>query len=196
MKKGRLFIFSGPSGVGKSTILHEIFAANPNLYFSVSATTRDPRPGETDGKDYHFTDVDHFRKLIEEDELLEYAEFVGNYYGTPREYVDAELAKGRDVILDIEINGAIQVRTKRPDAVSIYIAPPSWDDLENRLVGRGTDSETKVRERLARAREEFSIAHTYDYFVINRSLETAVNEVKAIMLAEHCRPDERMDLLK
>ncbi len=196
MKKGRLFIFSGPSGVGKSTILHRIFEDDPTLYFSVSATTRSPRPGEVDGKDYHFTDVEHFHKLIEEDNLLEYAEFVGNYYGTPREYVDAELAKGRDVILDIEINGAIQVRTKRPDAISIYIAPPSWDDLKTRLVGRGTDSEVKVRERLARAREEFSIAHTYDYFVINRSIETAVNEVKSIMLAEHCKPDERMDLLK
>lgn len=196
MAKGKTFIISGPSGVGKSTILARVMDGRDDLYFSISATTRAPRPGEIDGVHYHFIDVDRFHKLIEEEMFLEYAEFVGNYYGTPKRFVDEAMEKGQDVILDIEVQGAIQVTTKRPDVVSIYIAPPSWEDLEKRLVGRGTDSDDKIKKRLERARTEFQIANTYDYFVINTTVEQAVKEIEAIMLAEHCKPAERMDILK
>ena len=141
MRRGKTFIISGPSGVGKSTVLHALMESRKNLYFSVSATTRDPRPGEIDGVHYHFLDVDTFRERIARDEFLEYAEYVGNFYGTPKKFVDAAMNQGQDVILDIEIQGAIQVCSKRPDTVRIFIAPPSWSKLERRLTERGTDSE-------------------------------------------------------
>ena len=126
MRKGKSFIVSGPSGVGKSTVLGVLLQKRPDLYFSVSATTRSPRPGEIDGVHYHFMDVDSFRQRIADDEFLEYAEFVGNFYGTPKKYVDEAMDQGRDVLLDIEVQGAIQVTSKRPDVVRIFIAPPSW----------------------------------------------------------------------
>lgn len=195
MTKGKCFIISGPSGVGKSTVLHALMEKRKNVYFSVSATTRDPRPGEEDGVHYHFLDVDTFRQWIANDEFLEYAEFVGNFYGTPRRFVDEAMERGEDVILDIEVQGAIQVTSKRPDAVSIFIAPPSWAELERRLTDRGTDSPDKIQKRLLRAKVEFQTAHTYDYFVINNTVEEAVEELNAIMTAEHCKPKERMEIL-
>ena len=195
MTKGKCFIISGPSGVGKSTVLHALMEKRKNVYFSVSATTRDPRPGEEDGVHYHFLDVDTFRQWIANDEFLEYAEFVGNFYGTPRRFVDEAMERGEDVILDIEVQGAIQVTSKRPDAVRIFIAPPSWAELERRLTDRGTDSPYKIQKRLLRAKVEFQTAHTYDYFVINNTVEEAVEELNAIMTAEHCKPKERMEIL-
>ena len=192
MSRGKLFIVSGPSGVGKSTVLRTLFAQNMNLYFSVSATTRNPRPGEEDGVHYHFLTMDTFREWIAKGEFLEYAEFVGNAYGTPRKYVDEALDAGKDVILDIEVQGAEQVCTKRPETVTIFIAPPSWDELERRLTDRGTDTAEKIQKRLQRAKEEVLEAHNYNYFVINDTVENAVRELSAIMTAEHCRPDERM----
>ena len=195
MTKGKCFIISGPSGVGKSTVLHALMEKRKNVYFSVSATTRDPRPGEEDGVHYHFLDVDTFRQWIANDEFLEYAEFVGNFYGTPRRFVDEAMERGDDVILDIEVQGAIQVTSKRPDAVRIFIAPPSWAELERRLTDRGTDSPDKIQKRLLRAKVEFQTAHTYDYFVINNTVEEAVEELNAIMTAEHCKPKERMEIL-
>lgn len=195
MTKGKCFIISGPSGVGKSTVLHALMEKRKNVYFSVSATTRDPRPGEEDGVHYHFLDVDTFRQWIANDEFLEYAEFVGNFYGTPRRFVDEAMERGEDVILDIEVQGAIQVTSKRPDAVRIFIAPPSWAELERRLTDRGTDSLDKIQKRLLRAKVEFQTAHTYDYFVINNTVEEAVEELNAIMTAEHCKPKERMEIL-
>ena len=195
MTKGKCFIISGPSGVGKSTVLHALMEKRKNVYFSVSATTRDPRPGEEDGVHYHFLDVDTFRQWIANDEFLEYAEFVGNFYGTPRRFVDEAMERGEDVILDIEVQGAIQVTSKRPDAVRIFIAPPSWAELERRLTERGTDSTEKIQKRLLRAKVEFQTAHTYDYFVINNTVEEAVEELNAIMTAEHCKPKERMEIL-
>ena len=195
MTKGKCFIISGPSGVGKSTVLHALMEKRKNVYFSVSATTRDPRPGEEDGVHYHFLDVDTFRQWIAKDEFLEYAEFVGNFYGTPRRFVDEAMERGEDVILDIEVQGAIQVTSKRPDAVRIFIAPPSWAELERRLTDRGTDSPDKIQKRLLRAKVEFQTAHTYDYFVINNTVEEAVEELNAIMTAEHCKPKERMEIL-
>ena len=195
MTKGKTFIVSGPSGVGKSTVLPALLERRKTLSFSDSATTRDPRPGELDGIHYHFMDVESFRKWIAMDQFLEYAEYVGNFYGTPKRFVDEAMDQGRDVILDIEVQGAIQVTSKRPDTVRIFIAPPSWAELERRLTERGTDSQDKIQKRLLRAKVEFQTAHTYDYFVINDTVENAVNELDAIMTAEHCKPKERMAIL-
>ncbi len=195
MKRGKTFIVSGPSGVGKSTVLKALLERRRDVYFSVSATTREMRPGEEDGVHYHFLEVDTFRQWIARGEFLEYAEYVGNFYGTPKRYVDEAMDRGEDVILDIEIQGAIQVKSKRPETVSIFIAPPSWTELERRLTERGTDSPDKVQKRLLRAKVEFQTAHTYDYFVINDNVDNAVRELEAIMTAEHCKPKDRMEII-
>ena len=191
-KRGKTFIISGPSGVGKSTVLGALFEGRDDLYFSVSATTRAPRPTETPDVDYHFIEAETFRQWIEDGEFLEYAEDVGNFYGTPKKFVDAAMAEGKDVILDIEIQGATQVHELRPDVVRIFLAPPSWEELERRLTARGTDSPEKVQKRLLRAKVELENAGHYDYFVINDTVENAVQELRAIMLAEHCRPADRI----
>ena len=191
-KKGKTFIISGPSGVGKSTVLGALFEGRDDLYFSVSATTRAPRPTETPDVDYHFIEAETFRQWIEDGDFLEYAEYVGNFYGTPKKYVDAAMDEGKDVILDIEIQGATQVHELRPNVVRIFIAPPSWEELERRLTARGTDSPEKVQKRLLRAKVELENAGHYDYFVINDTVDNAVAELRAIMLAEHCRPADRI----
>ena len=193
--RGRSFIISGPSGVGKSTVLKALFQKRGNMYFSVSATTRAPRETEVDGVHYHFLSRETFREWIEEDQFLEYAEFVENSYGTPKKYVYEAMEAGQDVILDIEVQGAILVKEKMPDVVRIYLAPPSWEELERRLRARGTDSEETIQKRLRRAKEEFKLAHTYDYFVINDTVEHAMEELDSIMTAAHCRPEDRMHLL-
>lgn len=189
--RGKTFIISGPSGVGKSTVLKQLLQRR-DMYFSVSATTRAPREGEVDGVHYHFVDTDAFRRMIAEEALLEHAEYVGNYYGTPKRYVDEAMEQGRDVILDIEVQGALQVCAKRPETVRIFIAPPSWEELERRLTERGTDTPEKIQGRLQRAKIEMETAADYDYFVINDDVAHAVAELDAIMCAEHCRPAERM----
>ena len=195
MSKGRSFIISGPSGVGKSTVLGALMEERKNLYFSVSATTRQPRPGEENGVHYHFLTLDTFREWIAQDEFLEHAEFVGNCYGTPKKYVYEAMDRGQDVILDIEVQGAMQVAEKMPEVVRIFIAPPSWAELERRLTERGTDTPEKIQGRLARAKEEVKLAGTYDYFVINDSVEHAMSELDAIMTAEHCKPEDRVKIL-
>lgn len=195
MRKGKTFIICGPSGVGKGTVVARLLASDPSLYFSVSATTRPPRPGEEDGVHYHFLTMEQFEQWIAEDQFLEHAQFVGNRYGTPRLYVDRAMEQGRDVLLDIEIQGAEQVHRKRPEAVRIYVAPPNWEELERRLIGRGTEDMEKVRSRLARGREEFAAAKDFDYLVINDTVDRAVKELRAIMTAEHCRPEERIALI-
>lgn len=192
MSKGKAFIISGPSGVGKSTVLKALMERRGNLYFSVSATTRSPRPGEENGIHYHFLDTETFRQWIAEDEFLEHAEFVGNFYGTPRKYVYQAMEQGQDVILDIEVQGAAQVAAKMPEVVRIFIAPPSWAELERRLTERGTDTPEKIRGRLARAREDADLAANYDYLVINDTVDHAMRELDAIMTAEHCKPEDRM----
>ena len=193
--KGKTFIIAGPSGVGKGTIIQALFAQQKNLYFSVSATTRAPRPGEVDGVHYHFLTREQFLRWIEEDAFLEHAEYIGNFYGTPKRYVDEAMDRGEDVILDIEVQGAEQVYQKRPDTIRIFIAPPSWQELERRLTSRGTETPEKVRGRLARAREEFSYAEGYNYVVINNTVEEAVREIQAIICPEHCRPAQRIALI-
>ena len=195
MRRGKTFIICGPSGVGKGTVVARLLASDPTLYFSVSATTRAPRNGEVDGVHYHFLSREQFQQWIAEDAFLEHAEFVGNYYGTPKKYVDAAMEQGRDVLLDIEIQGAEQVHRQRPEVVRIYVAPPSWAELERRLIGRGTEDMEKVRSRLERGKQEFAAASSFDYFVINDTVDNAVTEIRAIMLAEHCRPDERMAMI-
>lgn len=190
-----MFIICGPSGVGKGTVVGALMARDPELYFSVSATTRAPRPGESDGVHYHFLTMEQFEAWIAEDQFLEHAAYVGNRYGTPKKFVDEAMGQGRDVLLDIEIQGAAQIHEKRPDAVRIYIAPPSWEELERRLLGRGTESIEKVRSRLARGKEEFDAAKNFDYFVINDTVDHAVEEIRAVMTAEHCRPAERIRMI-
>ena len=191
MPKGKTFIICGPSGVGKGTVVSRLMEADPTLYFSVSATTRAPRAGEADGVHYHFLTRERFQEWIDAGDFLEHAQFVGNFYGTPRRYVDEAMDQGRDVLLDIEIQGAEQIHPQRPEAVRIYIAPPSWEELERRLTGRGTEDTEKIRSRLARGREEFAAARDFDYLVINDTVDHAVAEIRAIMTAEHCRPAER-----
>ena len=195
MRRGKTFIICGPSGVGKGTVVARLLPSDPTLDFSVSATTRAPRNGEVDGVHYHFLSREQFQQWIAEDAFLEHAEFVGNYYGTPKKYVDAAMEQGRDVLLDIEIQGAEQVHRQRPEVVRIYVAPPSWAELERRLIGRGTEDMEKVRSRLERGKQEFAAASSFDYFVINDTVDNAVTEIRAIMLAEHCRPDERVEMI-
>ena len=196
MNKGKLFVISGPSGSGKSTVIGRLLKELDKAYFSISATTREPREGERDGVDYHFMKKEEFEKLVEADQLLEYAQFVGNYYGTPAAPVDEKLNAGYDVILDIETQGAEQILSKRPDAVSVFIFPPSFAVLEQRLRMRGTDSEEKIIGRLAQARVECKKAEMYNYIIINDRIETACNEVMAIITAEKCRTAERLHHLK
>lgn len=185
--RGVLVIVSGPSGAGKSTIISGVSKRRSDIRFSVSVTTRAPRAGEADGVDYWFRTREQFREMIREDAFLEYAEYVGNCYGTPKEPVDESIASGYNVLLDIEVQGAAQVMEKRPDAVSVFLCPPSLAELEHRLRSRGTDSEEKIRERLLTASREYALAHKYDYIVINDVVEDAVRDLDAIITAERCR---------
>ena len=185
--KGVLVIVSGPSGAGKSTVISRVAKRRDDIRFSVSATTRAPRPGEEDGRDYYFKTQEEFWEMIKLDAFLEHAEYVGNSYGTPAAPVDNDLSQGYSVILDIEVQGAAQVMEKRPDAVSIFLCPPSLEELERRLRGRGTDSEEKIRDRLMAAHREYAQAHKYSYIIINDDADTAVRELDAIITAEKCR---------
>ena len=195
-EKGKLIVISGPSGAGKSTVVFKAIEGREDVCFSTSVTTRKPRPGEVDGREYFFVDPDRFKEMVENDELLEYAEYVANSYGTPRAYVEEKLDAGLNVLLDIEVQGARQIREKKPDAVMIFIVPPSLEELEKRLKGRGTDTERAIEARLIRARQEYQEADFYDYLIINDDADKAAKELSAIILAEHCRFNDRMEYLK
>lgn len=196
MGKGKLFVISGPSGAGKSSVIFKAVANRSDFCFSTSATTRKPRPGETDGKEYFFVDKSDFRNMIDNNELIEYAVYVDNYYGTPRKFVEDKLSEGLNVILDIEIQGARQIKSKMPEAVFIFIIPPSLEELEKRLRNRGTDTEEAIQGRLNRAIQEYKEADFYDYLIVNDNLETAANTFNAIISAENSRFDNYSYLLK
>lgn len=195
-KRGTLFVITGPSGAGKGTVLRQVRNALPDLYFSVSATTRAPRPGEVDGADYHFISREQFQQLISEDRLLEHAEYVGNYYGTPLDPVREHLEQGNDVILEIELQGARQVRQRCPEAALIFIAPPSFAELERRLRGRGTEGEEKICRRMETARQECAHMDDFQYIVLNDVPENAARELLSIITAHRCRRENRGFLLK
>lgn len=179
---------SGFSGAGKGTIMKELLKRHPDTYaLSISATTRNPRPGETDGVEYFFRTREEFEQMIAEDALIEYAQYVGNYYGTPKAYVEEQLLAGKNVILEIEIQGALKVKEKFPDTLLLFVTPPSAEELKNRLVGRGTETMDVVMSRLNRANEEAEGIEQYDYLVINDVLEDAVEEVHQIIQNEHYR---------
>ncbi|HLR60769.1 MAG TPA: guanylate kinase [Pseudogracilibacillus sp.] len=186
-ERGILFILSGPSGVGKGTVRERLFQEETQLKYSVSATTRDMRPGEIHGSHYFFKEHSEFEKMIENDELLEHAKYVENYYGTPREYVEAELEAGNDVFLEIEVQGALQVKENFSEGVFIFLFPPSLEVLKSRIINRGTESEELVLNRLNEAQKEIDMMHNYDYVVVNDNLDYAVQKIKAIIVSEHCK---------
>lgn len=189
-ERGLLIVFSGPSGVGKGTVRKEIFSTPDHKFeYSVSMTTRPQRPGEVDGVDYFFRSREEFEELIRQGQMLEYAEYVGNYYGTPLTYVNETLDRGIDVFLEIEVQGALQVKQKVPDGVFIFLTPPDLDELKDRLVGRGTDSQEVIAKRIERAREEIALMREYDYAVVNDQVPLAAERVKRIIEAEHFRVD-------
>ena len=193
-ERGLLIVFSGPSGVGKGTVRQEIFSKPDHKFeYSVSMTTRAQRPGEVDGKDYFFRSREEFEELIRNGQMLEYAEYVGNYYGTPLAYVNETLDKGIDVFLEIEVQGALQVKKKVPDAVFIFLTPPDLNELEERLVGRGTDSEEVIAQRIERAREEIALMSEYDYTIVNDEVSLAAERVKRVIEAEHFRVERVID---
>ena len=194
-ERGQLIVLSGPSGVGKSTVIAELFSQRSNIYFSVSYTTRQPRVGEQDGVNYNFVSREEFERMIADDELLEYAEYVDNYYGTSMKLIQEKLDAGIDVLLDIEVQGAAKVRARCPDALFIFIIPPSFEELSRRLHRRNTDSEEVIAGRLAKARQEFREIPKYDYLVINDKVANAVHEIEAILTAAECRVNSRSRML-
>ena len=194
--KGQLIVLSGPSGVGKSTVIAELMGQRDNIYFSVSYTTRQPRVGEQDGVNYNFVDRAEFERMIADNELLEYAEYVNNYYGTSLKAIRDQLDAGHDVLLDIEVQGAAKVRAECPDAVFIFIIPPSFEELSRRLHRRATDAEEVIQGRLQKAREECKQIPNYDYLVVNDKVSEAAGEIIAILTAESCRTKHRINLVE
>ncbi len=196
MNKGVLYVLSAPSGCGKGTVLKEIFERNNNIYYSVSATTRSPREGETDGVNYFFVSKEKFEELIASGGMLEHAQFCGNYYGTPKQKVMDELESGRDVILEIETAGAMKVKAAYPKAVLIFMLPPSLAILKKRLTGRGTDSEEVIAKRISEAEREINMSYKYDYVFVNDDLSEAVSSLEMIMKSAKYLVNQNDDLIK
>lgn len=197
VKKGILIVVSGFSGAGKGTIMKQLLQQYPERYaLSISATTRKPRTGETDGVEYFFQTREQFEEMIAKGELIEYAQYVENYYGTPQTYVNEQLAAGKDVILEIEIQGALKVKEKFPETLLMFVSTPSAEELKNRLVGRGTEDMDTIRARLGRAVEESQGIENYDYIVINDKLEKCVEEIHAIVSSEHSRVSRNINFIQ
>jgi len=189
-ERGLLVVMSGPSGVGKGTIRKALFQIPDNNFcYSVSMTTRKPREGERDGIDYFFVSREEFEQHIKNGEMLEYAEFVGEYYGTPRSFIEKKLSEGKEVIMEIEVQGALQVREKMPEAVFIFIVPPSKQALYDRLIKRGTEANDVIQKRIVKAEREFILAYKYDYIVVNDDVENAADRIYAIIRAEHAKTE-------
>ncbi|MDD3113080.1 MAG: guanylate kinase [Candidatus Izemoplasmatales bacterium] len=189
-ERGLLVVISGPSGVGKGTIRKALFEMPDNNFcYSVSMTTRKPREGEKDGVDYFFVSREEFEKKIQENKFLEFAEFVGEYYGTPVDYIEKQLTSGKEVIMEIEVQGALQVQEKMPDAVFIFIVPPSKQVLYDRLIKRGTEQVKDVEKRIQKAEREYGLAYKYDYIVVNDDIENAADRIYAIIRAEHAKTE-------
>ena len=194
-RKGILIVVYGFSGVGKEKLMKQLVHSYDNYALSVSMTTRQPRPGESDGKEYFFVSREVFEKTIAENGLIEYANYCGNYYGTPKEYVEKQLEKGKDVILEIEIQGALKVREQFPTALLLFVMPPSAQELKKRLEGRGTETEEVIDKRLKRATEEAEGIENYDFIVINDKLEECVKEMHGLILAAHETPDRNQEFI-
>ena len=196
---GKLFVISGPSGVGKGTLVNKILEKNKELFLSVSATTRNKREGEIDGINYYFKEKEEFAKMADENEFLEWATFCENSYGTPKRPVFDKLNDGKDVILEIEIQGAMQVKKNMPSCVLVFIAPPSKEELINRLKGRGTETEEVIKLRVETATKELKVAKEYDYIIVNDNIEKAADDILSVIKAEKCKKEriiEDLEVLK
>ena len=195
-RKGILIVVSGLSGAGKGTLMKELVRTYENYALSVSMTTRSPRPGEEEGKEYFFVSEEEFKEKLEQDGLIEYANYCGHYYGTPREYVERQLEKGKDVILEIEIQGALKIKEKFPTALLIFVMPPDAAELKKRLEGRGTESPEVIAQRICRAREEAVGIEEYDFLIINDRLEECVKEMHVLIQAAHSTPARNTELIQ
>jgi len=195
-KQGILIVLSGPSGAGKGTICQALLRSNPELKYSVSATTRAPRTGEVDGVNYLFVSRSEFQSMIDNDQLLEWAEVYGNFYGTPCQQISEMLQSGKDVVLEIDRQGAMQIKKKFPEGVCIYIVPPSMDELANRIYKRGTDSLENIKTRLGSANEELTYIRNYNYVVVNDEVANAMEKVTAIIIAEKCQVGRNINIVE
>ncbi len=196
IRRGLLVVLSAPSGTGKSTVAKLLVERNKRLRLSVSATTRAPRRGEVEGRDYFYKTVDEFKNMIEHNEFVEWVEYCGNYYGTPKKYIEDSINEGFDVLLEIEVEGAARIKEKYPDSVLIFMLPPSFDELKRRIEGRGTEKPEVIQNRLNQAEKEIKCIDMYDYVVINDSIDNAINSINIILEAEKAKVKRNKDLLK